>query len=325
MDEEVIRYSIPLSFAEEGLHRLYPDSQITGLAPVMTGFANSIFAFRKDGVSLILRMPPRTTSWFVHEIELMKDLFRKDIRVPQVMECDFTYQNPLRHPFMIMERLQGKTLFEAIEDQGEAPRNLVEDIARSLYQVHRVDPTDLDVKKFSSLQSFLDEGLSNIRRFAKLGNAKNFEAFEEWFQKNRPTEKSFNKSFIHNDFHGYNIIVNGEALSGILDWNDAVVAEAQVDVAMFSLLAEAAGYPELAETFVTAYECESKKPLREIRFYVTALAVQKFIQIPFQKKQMEQTSQNEKAELLGLIATRLEKNFIKIIEENTDLSVENLR
>jgi aminoglycoside phosphotransferase (APT) family kinase protein len=36
-------------------------------------------------------------------------------------------------------------------------------------------------------------------------NVKNFEDFEEWFQRNRPGESTYHKSFIHNDFHAYNI------------------------------------------------------------------------------------------------------------------------
>jgi len=322
MGERPVRYSISPSFAKRGLEKLYPDSQITELIPMTTGFASTIFAFKKDGVALILRMPPTITSSLVREAELMNALFREGIPVPQVFEYDPTYQNCLGHPFMIEERLEGKNLYEAIENLNKTSTdNLLRDVAKTLHRVHRVDATNLNIKKFTTLQSLIDSGLSNLKRFATLSHMKNFEDIESWVQKNRPSETTYNKAFVHNDFHPLNIMVNGESLSGIIDWVDAMVGEAQVDVALFSLLVEAAGYPELAKTFVAEYQQVSKLSLEEIDFYVTVLAIQKFLQIPLQEKQMEETGQVEKAEFLSSRLSILEKNFIKIIKENTNLSL----
>lgn len=269
-------------------------------------------------------MPPRTTPRLAYEAELMKALYGKGLPVPTVVEYNPSYENPLGHPFLIMEKLKGKTLLEAI-DTGEiqpTPKLVVE-IATALRRVHTAETSDLNVPKFSTLQSYLDQGLVGIKQLAKLANFRCFEKFEEWFQKNRPAETSLNRSFIHNDFHVANIMVDGDSLSGILDWNDAVVAEAQVDVAMFSLLADALGYPAFADAFITEYRRISHLPIPEIRFYITAIALQKLIQIPLQKKQMEQTGQPDKAQVLSLVISRVEKNFTRIIEENTGLPVNN--
>jgi len=320
MNEKPIRYSIPVTFAEKGLENLYPNSLITDLNQIPTGFANSIFTFKKDEVALVLRMPPTVTQSLIREIELMKSLYHEGIPVPHVLEYDPTYENPLGHPFMIMERLEGTNLLEAAGNLNKTQTgNLLRDTARTLYRIHRVNTTNLKVMKFTTLKSFIDSGISNIRRFAAFSHMRNFEKFENWMQKNRPSETTYNKALIHNDFHPLNIMVSGESLSGILDWVDAIVGEVQVDVALFSLLAEAAGYPELARTFVSAYQQVSGLPLREIDFYVTALAIQKLIQIPLQKKQMEDTGQREKAELLSSLQSRLEKNLMRIIKENTGL------
>mgnify|MGYP001078048809 CR=1 FL=1 len=252
----------------------------------------------------------------------MKNLFIERIPVPQVLEYDPTYQNPLRHPYMIMERLEGINLLEAVENLNRTKiNNVLRDIAKTLHRIHRVDTTNLKVRKFTVLRSFIDSGISGIKRLATLSNTKNFEDFESWIQKNRPNEATYNMAFIHNDFHPFNIMVSNESLSGILDWNDAVVGEAQVDVAMFNLLTEAAGYPELAKTFATAYQNISNLSLEEINFYITAIAIQKFLQIPLQEKELKETGQLEKAEFLGSLRSRLEKNLIRIIEENTNLSL----
>jgi len=323
MAEKSVRYSVPLSFAQQGLEKLYPNSQITELTPILTGFANSIFSFKKNEAAFILRMPPTVTSSLVREAELTRALFRQGIPVPQVLEYDATYQNPLAHPFMIMERLEGINLFEAVERLDEAEmKKLLREIAAVLHRVHRVDATGLKIREFPTLQSLLDWGLSNLKRFAALSPVKNFEELERWIQGNRPGEATYNKAFIHNDFHALNIMVKGDRLSGILDWNDAIVGEAQADVALFSLLMEAAGYPEFAETFVAAYRQVSGIPLGEIDFYFTVLAVQKFIQIPLQENQLKETGQTEKAELMGSLRSRLEKNLIRIIEENTNLTLD---
>lgn len=324
MDTKPARYSIPREFVEEGLRKIYPGSRIDDLISISTGFTNSIFSFTREGIPLIIRMPPRTTPRLAYEAELMKALYGKGLPVPTVVEYNPSYENPLGHPFLIMEKLKGKTLLEAI-DTGEiqpTPKLVVE-IATALRRVHTAETSDLNVPKFSTLQSYLDQGLVGIKQLAKLANFRCFEKFEEWFQKNRPAETSLNRSFIHNDFHVANIMVDGDSLSGILDWNDAVVAEAQVDVAMFSLLADALGYPAFADAFITEYRRISHLPIPEIRFYITAIALQKLIQIPLQKKQMEQTGQPDKAQVLSLVISRVEKNFTRIIEENTGLPVNN--
>lgn len=324
MHTRAARFTIPLSFVENGLKRIYSESKITNLSSINTGFANSIFSFTRDGIPLILRMPPRATPRLAYEGELMKTLRKKDLPVPTVFEYNSSYDNPLGHPFMIMERLKGKTFFEALDNQEIQPRSkLIEDISCALFRIHSVETNGLNVPEFSNLQSFLDQGISRIRELAKLSNTRSLSKFEEWYQKNRPPEKNFNKCLIHNDFHGYNIIVDGESLSGILDWNDAVIAEAQVDVAMFSLLASAAGYGPVTQAFMRHYRRVSGLSLSDISFYVTALALQKLLQIPLQKKQMEQTGQIKKAEVLSLVLSRIEKNLASIVEQGTGVSYIN--
>ena len=323
MGEKAVRHSVPLSFAKQGLEKLYPNSQITELTPILTGFANSIFSFRKDGAAFILRMPPAATLSLVREAELTRALFRQGIPVPQVLEYDATYQNPLGHPFMIMERLEGVNLLEAAERLNEAEmKKLLREIAAVLRRVHRIDAKDLKVREFPTLQSLLDWGISYLKQFAALSPLKNFEELERWMQENRPGEATYNKAFIHNDFHALNILVKGDRLSGIIDWNDAIVGEAQADVALFSLLIEAAGYPELAEAFIAAYRQVSGLLLGEIDFYVAILSIQKFIQIPLQERQLKETGQTEKARLMGSLRSRLEKGLTKIIEENTSLTLD---
>ena len=256
----------------------------------------------------------------------MKSLFHEGIPVPQVLEYDSTYQNPLEHPFMIMEKVEGITLTDALEnlDQRQTD-NLLREITEALNRIHRVDTANLNVIEFITLQSFIDSKLEAIKHLATLSRSKIFNVLESWIQENHPGETTYNKAFIHNDFHQYNIMVSGESLLGILDWADAIVGEAQVDVALFRLLIEAVGYPELAKTFVTAYQQVSDLSLDELNFYVTVLAIQKFLQIPLQAKRMEETGQVEKAELMISLQSRLEKNFIKIIEENTNLSLSDLQ
>jgi len=321
MSGNPIKYPVPPSLAQLGLERLYANSQITELIPISTGFANSIFSFKKDGSSLILRMPPSIDPALVREVEVMKALFREGIPVPKVLEFDPANQNAFGHPFMIMERLSGKNLLVTIESLNGVKRdNLMVQIAETLHRIHEVHSTDLNVMKFTTLQSFIDDGLSSIKRFATLSDVKDFGNFGDWLQKNRPGEATYNKAFIHNDFHGYNIMVDNGRLSGILDWNSAVIAEEQVDVAFFSLLTEACGYPELANDFISKYRQISDLELGELNYYMTAIAILKILQVPLQEKQMIETGQIEKADELRSILNRVRKGFIKTIEENTNLS-----
>jgi len=325
MSGNPIKYPVPPSLAQLGLGRLYANSQITELIPISTGFANSIFSFKKDGSSLILRMPPSIDPALIREVEVMKALFREGIPVPKVLEYDPANENPFGHPFMIMERLSGKNLFVAIEGLNDDERdNLMIQMAEILHRIHGVNATDLKVMKFTTLQSFIDDGLSSIKRFATLSDVKDFGNFDDWLQKNRPTEATYNKAFIHNDFHGYNIMVDGGRLSGILDWNGAVIAEEQVDVAFFSLLTEACGYPELANEFISEYRRISNLELGELNYYMTAIAILKILQVPLQEKQMIETGQMGKADELRTILNRVREGFIKTIEDNTDLSADVL-
>lgn len=325
MSENPIRYPIHPSLAQLGLERLYSNSHITELIPIATGFANSIFSFKKDGSTFILRMPPSIDPALIREVEIMKALFREGIPVPKVLEYDPGNQNPFGHPFMIMERLSGRNLFEAIENLDDVKRNdLMRDIAETLHRIHRIHAADIKVTKFSTLQSFIDDGLSSIKRFATLSHVKDFGDFDAWLQKNRPSEATYNKSFIHNDFHGFNIMVDDGSLTGILDWNGAVIAEDQVDVAFFSLLMEACGYPELTNKFISGYRQTSNLQLRELNYYKTAIAILKILQIPLQEKQMMETGQMEKANVLRSILNRVQRGFIEVIQDNTNLSANTL-
>lgn len=247
--------------AERLLHHLArvfdcPDAAyIAGPSRIQGGFDTTIFGFALDRVPpalqgpLILRLslgiadPARVKL----ETIVQNTLADMDYPAPRVA---LTESDPaiLGGPFMIMQRVPGKTLAHAIEGLG-AGRSLGERVRLLLglpavlngiigqwvemqIRLHRL-PAD------ALLQAVTEAGIdaqvvtfegqlarlnANVERLALTG----LQPGLAWLRDHRPAPAQ--AAICHGDFHPLNILADGGAPTGVIDWPNVVIAEPAMDV-----------------------------------------------------------------------------------------------
>jgi len=216
--------------------------------PLSGGFDTTILAFRLDGAPadwsrpLILRVMTRADSGprVLREVAVHEALVQAGFPAPRVLLHD-TEPAPLGLPFLVMERLPGGTMWSAVGKGGlpaifALPRRLAELQAR----LHRLggeglaerarafgmDPATMSVKADVQRlhQRIAREGLTGLLPGA------------DWLVGNLPTPAQA-EVICHGDFHPLNVMMDGDRLSGVIDWANTAIAEPAYDIAGLRVIA----------------------------------------------------------------------------------------
>jgi aminoglycoside phosphotransferase (APT) family kinase protein len=211
-------------------------------APLSGGFDTTILAFRLSGAPaewekpLILRVMTRADSGprVLREAAVHEALVQAGFPAPRVLLHD-TEPAPLGLPFLVMERLPGETMWSALGKGGlpaifALPRRLAELQAR----LHRlgdegladrartfgIDPATMSVKADVERlhQHIVREGLTGLLPGA------------DWLAGNLPAPAQA-EVICHGDFHPLNIMMDGDRLTGVIDWANTAIAEPAYDIA----------------------------------------------------------------------------------------------
>lgn len=179
--------------------------------------------------------------------------------------------NPLGEPFMVMRAVEGETIARKIlrDDAyaGARPR-IAGQIGRAMAQIHRIDHASI-----SGL-----EGEDQVAKYVQLmdesGHAHPaFEIAFRWLEANRPEPREW--CLVHGDFRLGNVIVGGDGLRAVLDWELAHIGNPAEDLGWVCVRAwrfggagPVAGVGDYAE-LLDAYEAECGVRIseRELRWW----------------------------------------------------------
>jgi aminoglycoside phosphotransferase (APT) family kinase protein len=216
--------------------------------PLSGGFDTAIHTLRLSGVvgdwagPLVLRIMTRGTSGVrvLREAAAHAALEKAGFSAPRVLLAE-PDPAPLGAPFLIMQRLPGETMWSAARTQGlgsllALPRRLAEIHAR----LHRVDGALLreSARTFGVDPATLGVGanVQNVARRIERAGLSGLSEGARWLTENRPAPAQA-EVICHGDFHPLNIMVDGAALSGLIDWADVSLAEPAFDIAGLRVIA----------------------------------------------------------------------------------------
>ena len=194
------------------------------LEPLGGGFDTEIHAFRLQVAPpgfagpLVLRLlrPHHDPARVTREQATQNALAAQGYPAPCVVLASLD-PAPLGAAFLIMERAPGVPLLSRVVGMAGV---LVDTQAR----LHALDPGPLR-GTLPDLDDYLD-ALGRRVEAASLGGVAPLLA---WLRARRPPPGDV--VVCHGDFHPQNVMVDGAAVSGVLDWANAVLAEPAFDVA----------------------------------------------------------------------------------------------
>jgi len=203
-------------------------------SPISGGYDTQIFAFRLSRAPaqfsgpLILRLlgPKHDPARALREREVQNAVAALGYPAPRVLAASADV-SVLDGAFLIMERLPGRPMLEVRKFDIAAL------LAELQLRLHDLDPEPLVRavrQEAGGAMPDFDSLLSDLNRRVVRRPIEGLAGPMRWLFSHRPPEPS-RRAICHGDFHPQNVLMSGRVVTGVLDWPNALVADAAYDVA----------------------------------------------------------------------------------------------
>lgn len=238
------------------LNRKYPGRKslrITNLKEITEGWETIIYSFtlyyevndESFTEDLVVRFfqGPHQREQAIREFSVMKNVNQWGIPVPRV-EILVTKSSPFRHPFIIMEKVNGETLGNVLIGAQENEILLLMKLMVSQFvKLHQIPWQEVfKANKYTRLikngpLAYVKSKLFDMRSVVNRYALRQFEPFLYWLAKRKDLGATHRLSVMHNDYHPQNLLLreNGGSLA-IIDWSFADIGDYRLDLAWSVLL-----------------------------------------------------------------------------------------
>jgi aminoglycoside phosphotransferase (APT) family kinase protein len=218
-------------------------------APITRGWETYIYTFRlasplpdeRFAGPLILRIYAGSPEGAarIAQLEYQAQAFvrQRGFPAPTPLLLD-TEDTVFGRPFMVMERVPGRPMLDLLLERPTLLPRMARLLADTQVQLHRIDPADAPFRRDVPL---LDRLLEEYRQAADQFGLEGLRPGVEWLKTHRPPDEG-DVRIVHKDFHPINVMVEGDTVSGVLDWPNVDIADRHADLGftLFLLEAEAA-------------------------------------------------------------------------------------
>ena len=209
------------------------------------GSSNQVWLLERGPDRFVLRRPPAppyppSTHDVVREARLQQSLATLDVRVPRILLIHED-ESVLGVPFTIAEFVDGEvvttSLPRALERDLAGRRLAIEDVVRTLAEIHAVDTSSALLAPFVRSGSYLER---QVRRFGELWQQTatreiaDIPATESWLRENLPNVEE--TAVVHGDYRLGNIMFSKTSpaqVRVVLDWEMGAIGDPRADVGYF--------------------------------------------------------------------------------------------
>jgi aminoglycoside phosphotransferase (APT) family kinase protein len=249
------------------------------------GWESVIYAFDLDYLAgeephhegLVLRIypgaDPRPKAR--REYEAIFRLGKAGYPVPRVflLECD---HSPFTQPFILMERIEGRPLWNALSDAQPAEQAILLERYSELYvRLHRLDWRLLARDEGDSagngsipvrpgdIDTWLNMARTVLQGFGwPLDNP-----FLVWLEQHRANITRSWPAATHGDFHPNNVLLRPDGAMVVIDWTNFDLTDARFDLAWTLVLANSYMGMEWRDRFLQAYERQAGQAVEQIEYF----------------------------------------------------------
>jgi len=217
------------------------------------------------------------------EFRVMAKLHGLGFPVPKVYHLEIN-RSVLGKPFVIMEKVNGKSMAETIE---ESPIKEKEEMVKLFCKIF-VDLHRLDKENFISESSIYDKGtpdrflngmLEKGRRMLIPFNENQIKNVLDWLEQEKENVHSWRLSPVHLDYHFHNILIGNNGKPFVIDWTNFDIADYRMDLAWTILLSSSYDHPEARDIILEIYERISGEKVEDIEFFEALAAARRLFSI----------------------------------------------
>lgn len=265
---------------EKGLNELFTGLchdkvKISDLEDITVGWETRIIAFTltrpKETSELVVRLyggvgAAAKAQW---EFHVMSRLSAEGYPVPKVYTCSVESE-ALGSPFLIMERIEGSTLWDVF---FTSPREKWSDVlainARLMTRLHDVDPTKIFPSRlgYATRQRVLECIDGEAKSLDMNGLLREFAPIMQWLESASPALVESPLCVIHRDLHPRNILLQRDGSHVVIDWGGSRLGDFREDLCWTGLLTATFTDDSLKDAFYRAYMKFSHRTVENIDYF----------------------------------------------------------
>lgn len=263
----------------EAVNNVLGENKLVGIEPLdldaqtNLGNVNSVRVGElESGKEVVIRCHPKgiKNGYFHAEAEAAKRA--KEAGLPSYDTLAVhDYENGDDFAFQVIDKLSGTAIKKWLEQHPEYEANLLPQIGMMMARLHQVqvdgfgafDNEKAKLGELVGLHRTLGEavraGLSfNLDVLSKEGilTSEQSRSVATLFSDENPLLDVQQAILVHNDFADWNLLTDGEDVTGILDWDECVGGIAESDIACWSTFFD----PERLQGFLDGYWQVAEKP-----------------------------------------------------------------
>lgn len=286
MQKKELKEIFSIGQANETLKRYYrrklqgkENVGVFDIVDIVGGLSNYMYSFRleynegtgRHSENLILRAS-RNKAGLRREFQVLQKLYPTSIPVPKVYDMGEEIPG---FSFIIMEKIEGQTMFNALESMTEAEETeLWKQFSRTLADINMLNWRSIGFDFLDPPEGkydYINRQLSWLWEQHKEWGIGCLNPILDWLEANKPPSDHY--VLLHSDFHPLNVMVNKGEIAAVVDWEDVSIGDAAHDVCWPPLLFRAIDasdewHSSLTETFLEHYGEMTERELQNFDFYL---------------------------------------------------------
>jgi len=214
------------------------------------------------------------------EYRAMRGLLHAGYPVPEVFSVE-TDAGVLGKPFVLMERIEGRTMEEVIRrGSGQDRERMLGLLVRLLVELHGLDLSLVfPGMGGTTMTSYIEGVLDWSRRRAEGSGVGWLGPVIGWLDERKGGVSPVEPSVIHKDFHPMNIILREDGSPVVIDWGASTVGDRRDDLAWTVLLSSTFWDPSLRETILGLYESASGRGVLGFEYFEVLSALRRLTDV----------------------------------------------
>lgn len=221
-----------------------------------------------DGEDVIIRIHPKGVANGYFSVESLISKQLKELGLPAYGTYAIHDSESIDDfAFQVIEQLPGFTLQTWLNEHPEDEEKLLMAAGKMLSRIHKIPtkgfgPFDNEKAKngdlvgihptlVDSARASLENNLEALVNFEVLTQHQS-DAINEMFSSNNPFLNCENPVLVHNDFADWNMLTDGNDVTGLIDWDESISADPIFDIACWSTFFD----PNRLEKFLEGYRSE---------------------------------------------------------------------
>lgn len=303
--------------------------RIQDITKLKSGWAGDIFSFNvgtnlQTPKKLILKIYSGTKSGVTSiekECQALACLKKIGYSVPQLFSYDVSMKE-FDKPFLIMERIEGKSLWEEYT-QGDNIKQVqcIRQFTKLLFELHSIEVKVIQPDfEGSQLITLIDHELEEITQIMHQYKLREFQDILQWLESEKRSIGNRKPCILHRDYHPWNVLVEESIEFYVIDWVWGI-GDYRFDLAWTVTLMERSGFEQFADQVYKEYVTLLDGPIKDFNYFKVLATLRWILNVTGSIQSGENLREGEVENFRSFINPLLNK-ATSMMQDITNISVE---